>query len=73
MANYWTQLRKDGKWESKREGAERPSKVFDTQREAWDYSKDNARESEGEAFLKGRNHEIRERNTYGEDPHPPKG
>ena len=71
--NYWTQQRSDGKWESKREGAERASKVTDTQSEAWKYSKDQARDSQGEAFLKGRDNKIRERNTYGKDPYPPKG
>lgn len=71
--NFWTQQRPDGKWESKREGAERASKVTDTQAEAWGYSKSHAREEKGEAFLKGCNNKIRERNTYGNDQNPPKG
>ena len=71
--NYWTQQREDGKWESKREGASRASKVADTQAEAWTYSKGQAKDAGGEAFLKGRNGKIRERNTYGKDPYPPKG
>ena len=52
MANYWTQQRQDGKWESRREGAERPSGVFDTQKEAWDYSREKARESSGRSLPK---------------------
>lgn len=71
--NYWTQKRADGKWEAKKEGADRASKVTDTQAEAWKYAKDKARDGKGEAFLKGRDGKIRERNTYGNDPHPPKG
>ena len=71
--NYWTQQRPDGKWESKREGGERASKVTETQADAWDYSKSKAKVSGGEAFLKGRDGKIRGRNTYGKDPHPPKG
>lgn len=71
--NFWTQKRSDGTWESKREGAERASKVTSTQAEAWEYSKDHARAEGGEAFLKNREGKIRERNTYGEDPYPPKG
>ena len=71
--NYWTQQRSDGKWESKREGASRASKVADTQAKAWDYSRQQARKQGGEAYLKGRNGKIRERNTYGKDPYPPKG
>lgn len=71
--NYWTQQRPDRKWESKREGGERASEVTETQAEAWDYSKSKAKESGCEAFLKGRDGKIRERNTYGKDPYPPKG
>ncbi|MCA3757317.1 MAG: DUF2188 domain-containing protein [Phenylobacterium sp.] len=71
--NYWTQQRPDGKWESKREGAPRATKVTETQAEAWTHSKQKAAEAKGEALLKGRDGKIRERNTYGKDPHPPKG
>ena len=71
--NYWTQQREDGKWESKREGADRASKVTDTQAEAWKHSKQRASDTKGEALLKGRDGKIRERNTYGKDPYPPKG
>ena len=71
--NYWTSPRSDGRWEAQREGSQRPSRVFDTQREAWDYTRERARQSEGEAFLQGRDGQIRERNTYGKDPYPPKG
>ena len=71
--NYWTSPRDDGRWESQREGSQRPSRVFDTQREAWDHSRVRARDTGGEAFLQGRNGQIRERNTYGNDPYPPKG
>jgi hypothetical protein len=71
--NYWTQQRPDGKWESKRGGGKRASKVTETQAEAWRYSQSKAKESGGEAFLKGRDDKIRARNTYGKDPYPPKG
>jgi Uncharacterized protein conserved in bacteria (DUF2188) len=71
--NYWTQQRADGKWESKREGATRASKVANTQAEAWAHSKEKAGSAKGEALLKGRDGKVRERNTYGKDPYPPKG
>jgi hypothetical protein len=71
--NYWTQQRPDGKWVSKREGAGRATKVTETQAEAWTHSKQKAAEAMGEALLKGRDGKIRERNSYGKDPHPPKG
>jgi hypothetical protein len=71
--NFYTQLRADGKWESKREGADRASIITDTQAEAWDYSKQHAKEEKGEAILKNCHGEIRDRSTYGKDPYPPKG
>ncbi|WP_296763955.1 DUF2188 domain-containing protein [Sediminimonas sp.] len=71
--NYWTSPRADGRWASQREGSQRPSRVFDTQRESWEYSQDRARDTGGEAILQGRGGQIRERNTYGRDPFPPKG
>ena len=48
--NYWTQLRPDGKWESKREGATRASRVTDTQADAWSHSRQRAAQAKGEAF-----------------------
>ena len=71
--DYWTQQRPDGKWETKHEGASRASGVFETQAEAWSRSKDLARDKSGEAYLKGRDGQIRERNTYGNDPKNIKG
>ncbi|WMS43671.1 DUF2188 domain-containing protein [Acuticoccus sp. MNP-M23] len=71
--NYWTQQRDDSRWETLKEGAERASKVFDTQAESWAYTKEMAQKSMGEAFLKGMDGKIRERNTYGNDPVSSKG
>lgn len=72
-SNYWTQQRSDGDWESKREGAIRASKVTDTQADAWSFSREKAALRKGEAFPKARDGKIRERNTYADDPYPPKG
>jgi len=66
--DYWTKRRPDGKWEAKAAGATRASGVAGTQNEAWNRSKDLARKSGGEAFLCNRQGQIRERNTYGNDP-----
>lgn len=71
--NFWTQKRPDGKWETKREGSEKASKITTTQEESWKYTREKARAEGGEAFLKNAQGQIRERNTYGKDPHPPKG
>ncbi len=71
--NYWTQKREDGMWETKKEGADRASKVCETQAESWAYTKEMAQKHKGEAFLKGMDGKIRERNTYGHDPVSSKG
>ena len=70
--NYWTRQRPDGKWESKREGATRATRVTDTQSEAWAHSRAQAAESKGEAFFQGRDGKIRELHTYRKAPYPPK-
>lgn len=70
--NYWTTKHEDG-WAVKREGNDRATSVHTTQAEAWAEARQRARGSKGEAFLQGENGQIRERNTYGSDPFPPKG
>ena len=60
-------------WANKREGADRASSVHQTQREAWDANKKTAKADKTEAHLHSRKGQIRERESYGNDPHPPKG
>jgi len=71
--DFWTHPRPDGKWGTKKAGASRDSRVFGNQAQSWEYTKERAKEEGGEAFLQNRQGRIRERNTYGEDPYPPKG
>jgi Uncharacterized protein conserved in bacteria (DUF2188) len=66
--DYWTSQRPDGTWAVKTPGAARASAVAPTQAEAWDRAKHLARANGGEAYLRGKNGQIRERNTYGHDP-----
>ncbi|XDZ64977.1 DUF2188 domain-containing protein [Alphaproteobacteria bacterium LSUCC0684] len=70
--NYWV-TREGIAWKVKREGAERASSLHPTQAEAWIEAKRLARLSKGEAILQGENGKIRGRNSYGNDPYPPKG
>jgi hypothetical protein len=70
--NFWTTKHANG-WAVKKEGASRASSIHGTQKEAWASTKEKARSSGGEALLQGKNGQIRERNTYGKDPYPPKG
>jgi len=61
------------RWAVKEEGAAEPFAVFKTQSEAWEKAKSIARKERTEAFLHGRDGQIRERNTYGYDPTRHKG
>lgn len=62
-----------GKWSVRRAGASRASGVYDTQKEAIEKAKDIARTQQTELYIHGRDGRIRERNSYGRDPFPPKG
>jgi hypothetical protein len=63
----------DGKWAVRRAGASKASKTFVTQKEATQYAQNVARNNKTELFVHGRDGLIRERSSYGHDPHPPKG
>lgn len=67
------QSRPDGKWEHKKEGAERASSVHETQAEAWKEAKKAARKEGGQAKKKGRDGKFKDEHTYGDDPYPPPG
>ncbi|OUM99325.1 MAG: hypothetical protein BAA04_09685 [Firmicutes bacterium ZCTH02-B6] len=71
--NFHVVPSRDGRWKAIRTGAERASAVFDTQREAISYARQRAREEHGELFIHGRDGRIRERDSYGNDPFPPRG
>lgn len=61
------------KWSVRRAGASKASRTFATQAEAIDKARDTAQKQKTELFIHGRDGRIRERNSYGSDPHPPKG
>jgi hypothetical protein len=60
-------------WAVRREGAQRASSRHDTQAQAERAGREIARNSETEFMLHGRNGRIRERDSYGNDPYPPRG
>jgi len=70
--DYWATPHPDG-WQVKGAGNERATSIHGTQAEAWAESRARAQQSHGEAYLTGRNGQIRERNTYGHDPRSSKG
>ncbi|PAD36595.1 DUF2188 domain-containing protein [Terribacillus saccharophilus] len=73
MSNYHTAPDGNNSWQVKKEGAIRASGSFDTQKEAMDYGKKLAKQNKGEHVIHGRDGRIRERDSYGNDPFPPRG
>ena len=63
----------DGMWQVRRDGATRASRVFETQREAEEFARGTARRERVELIVAGRDGEVREKTSYGNDPNPPKG
>ncbi|HYF54259.1 MAG TPA: DUF2188 domain-containing protein [Salinarimonas sp.] len=61
------------RWSVRKAGAARASGTFTTQEEAISRAKEIARSQGTELFIHGRDGRIRERNSYGRDPLPPKG
>jgi len=60
-------------WALKKSGSSRATKVFDTQNEAYCFGREVAINQSTELFLHGRNGQIRERNSYGNDPRTSRG
>lgn len=60
-------------WAVKGEGNSRATSVHSTQQEAIEQARDIAKNQQSELLIHGTNGQIRERNSYGDDPFPPKG
>ena len=63
---------RDGKWAVRRTGADKVTRHFDTQREAIEVARSFARNQRTELYIHGKDGLIRERESYGKDPLPPK-
>lgn len=66
-------VQRPGGWGTLREGSGRASGVFRTQAQAIRSGTGMARQGGGELVIHGQDGRIRERNTHGNDPFPPKG
>jgi hypothetical protein len=60
-------------WAVKGAGNQRATSIHQTQHEAIGAAREIARNQGSEMLIHGENGRIRERNTYGDDPSPPKG
>lgn len=64
--------RKDG-YTVKSSDATRAAGHFDTQKEAIDRAREIARNKESEVVVHGTDGKIRQKDSHGNDPHPPEG
>ena len=62
----------DGKWATRREGAQRVGGIFDTQSQAADQARQQARRDGVEVVTHGRDGRSRDSDSYGGDPFPPR-
>jgi len=60
-------------WAVRGEGNTRDTSLHRTQAEAERAAREIAINQKSEVLIHGENGRIRERNSYGNDPHPPKG
>lgn len=63
----------NGKWAVQGAGSGRATSVHHTQAEAIERAREIAQHNHSEILIHGRNGQIRERDSYGNDPYPPKG
>jgi hypothetical protein len=72
MGKNYHVVRRDDQWGVKREGTEKAGSVHDTQKEAIDVARDRAIRDRGEVVIHDRHGQIRDKDSYGNDPCPPK-
>lgn len=60
-------------WAVRGAGNERVTRVTDTQKEAIQIAREIAQNQRSELLIHGRNGQVRERDSFGNDPFPPKG
>lgn len=62
-----------GGWDVKASGSKRATKHFETKAPAIEYGRNIAKNQHTEFFTHGKNGKIQSRDSYGNDPFPPKG
>ena len=65
-------VKNDKKWSVKGAGNSKATKNFDTQKEAIDFAKEIAKNQKSEVVIHGKDGKIRDKDSYGNDPNPPK-
>lgn len=62
----------DGGWAVQGEGNSKPTRVTTTQQEAINFGREIAQNQQSELVIHGRDGRIRDKDSYGNDPNPPK-
>lgn len=62
-----------GEWSVKKVGSSKATSTHATQAEAIGVARKIAQNQKTEMYIHGQDGRIRERNSYGKDPHPPSG
>lgn len=65
-------VKHDDGWAVKKEGNNRASSVHPTQHQAIDAGRDAAITERSELVIHGRDGKIRDKDSFGNDPHPPR-
>ena len=65
-------VRHDGDWATRREGSSRVTSTHKTQRDAIQNAIPLAKKDKVEVVIHGRDGRIRDKDSYGNDPNPPK-
>jgi len=73
MAHQHVVQRDDGTWAVRGEGNERDTSRYATQQQAQERAKEIAINQGGDVITHGRDGKIRARDSYGNDPFPPRG
>ena len=60
-------------WSVRKAGSSRVTRTYPTQQAAIDAATKIARNQQTEVYVLGSDGRIRERNSYGNDPYPPRG
>ncbi|HBR51524.1 MAG TPA: hypothetical protein DEA71_15735 [Nitrospira sp.] len=63
----------DGEWAVRSAGSQRATSIHRTQGEAIEVGREIARNQGSELVIHGRDGRIRDRDSHGNDPFPPKG
>lgn len=73
MPNQHITPHPDGGWQVKAAGAKKATVRTETQAQAYEIGRHIAKNQCSEVFLHNKQGQIRERNSYGNDPFPPAG